>query len=79
MQIFICVCVCLGLSISALVFAADGAVAPVLKSSFQPGSMSDTANKPMSPSATPPSPTSGKLYCLTQSLVHVGIFGLTVK
>lgn len=36
----------------------DGAVAPVLKSSFQPGSMSDTANKPMSPSATPPSPTS---------------------
>ncbi|KAM4716422.1 uncharacterized protein ciita [Anableps anableps] len=36
---------------------ADGAVAPILMSSFQPGSMSDTANKAMSPTAAPPSPT----------------------
>ncbi|MED6291390.1 hypothetical protein CHARACLAT_023105, partial [Characodon lateralis] len=33
----------------------DGAVAPVLMSSFQPGSMSDTASKAMSPPAAPPS------------------------
>ncbi|KAM4534840.1 MHC class II transactivator [Fundulus diaphanus] len=43
---------------------ADGAVAPVLTSSFQPGSMSDTACKAMSPTAAPPpSPTNEMSQC----------------
>ncbi|XP_054891669.1 MHC class II transactivator isoform X2 [Poeciliopsis prolifica] len=42
---------------------ADGAVAPFLMSSFQPGSMSDTASKVTSPTAAPPSPTNEVSPC----------------
>uniref|UniRef100_A0A3B5MIB0 Class II, major histocompatibility complex, transactivator n=1 Tax=Xiphophorus couchianus TaxID=32473 RepID=A0A3B5MIB0_9TELE len=46
------------------------AVAPFLMSSFQPGSMSDTASKVTSPTAAPPSPTNGKFECVSQTTVH---------
>uniref|UniRef100_A0A3Q2DBE5 Class II, major histocompatibility complex, transactivator n=1 Tax=Cyprinodon variegatus TaxID=28743 RepID=A0A3Q2DBE5_CYPVA len=48
---------------------------PVLVSSFQPGSKSDKACKAMSPTTAPsPSPTNGKLQCLSRFLVYAGTY-----
>uniref|UniRef100_A0A8C6K7Z0 Class II major histocompatibility complex transactivator n=1 Tax=Nothobranchius furzeri TaxID=105023 RepID=A0A8C6K7Z0_NOTFU len=53
------------------VFIVDGAVAPVLMSSFPPGSLSDTASKAMSPCYTsPPSPCNGGHHDLSYFFIY---------
>uniref|UniRef100_A0A3Q0SH56 NACHT domain-containing protein n=1 Tax=Amphilophus citrinellus TaxID=61819 RepID=A0A3Q0SH56_AMPCI len=69
-----CVCVRMqSLQFSFLVFAVDGAVAPVQMSSSPLGSLSDRASKAMSPPCTSPvSPSNGEHQCLSQTFLLVG-------
>lgn len=53
-------------------FAVNGAVAPVLMSSFPPGSLSDMTSKAVSP---PPSPSNSRHHDISHSIIHENICG----